>query len=168
VATRAAAAADAPRGGGVAACCAAPRGGGPEAVAQLPVVEAGGTVASPYMLQRRWGPGGLGANPDPHRPDPAARDAMWAMEGLGLAQALIFRAMVAAPYPTPASRTRCCLGRAIVVADARGGWSSGCAGSRAKVLLGLPPLPATTVPWCIVLLLEGVVVRTSTSKDCSR
>ena len=46
----------------------------------------------------------------------------------------------------------------IVVADARGGRSSGCASSWMKVSLGLRPLPVTTVPWCIVLLLEALRV----------
>ncbi|PVH31815.1 hypothetical protein PAHAL_9G240200 [Panicum hallii] len=156
---------------GTAACCVAPRGG-----AWRP--EAGGwwrgclpRRATAAVAVKRTG-GRSGSTPP--RSGSLRRKVG---DGGGLAQALIFRwAMVAVPCPTPSSctmagaaaRSRCCLGRGIVVADARGGWSSGCVGSRAKVLLGLRPLPAMMVPWCIILLLEGVAVRTSTSKDSSR
>ncbi|PUZ38930.1 hypothetical protein GQ55_9G235900 [Panicum hallii var. hallii] len=163
---------------GTTACCVAPRGGAWRPVPRLPAEEADGRWcgclprrATAVVAVKRTG-GRSGSTP-PGSGSPRREVG----DGGGLAQALIFRwAMVAVPCPTLSSRTmagvaarsRCCLGRGIVVADARGGWSSGCIGSRAKVLLGLRPLPATMVPWCIILLLEGVAVRTSTSKDSSR
>lgn len=53
-------------------------------------------------------------------------------------------------------------------ADGRGGWSSSFAGFRTKAMLGLRLLPVTMVPWCIMSLLEGVAMRTSTPRDFSR